>query len=160
MTQALDVGTSGFVSTNRASKEATKDKYLNLGVTLMVMGGLAMIYLAARVYQQMFAWSAGMDSTNPLFDTYWMTLLYTELTVLAIAAVAVWSYLWFTRDRHLDKIEPKTELKRTSIWLRGSFAMCLPCILPPASSAKRTRFGTKWWCATPASRPATSSCSI
>jgi methane/ammonia monooxygenase subunit C len=112
MTHALDVGTSGIVSTNRATKDATKDKYLNLGVTLMVMGGLAMIYLAARVYQQMFAWSAGMDSTNPLFDTYWMTLLYTELTVLAIAAAVVWSYLWFSRDRHLDKIEPKTELKR------------------------------------------------
>ena len=88
MTQALDVGTGGIVLTNRATKDATKDKYLNLGVTLMVMGGLAMIYLAARVYQQMFAWSAGMDSTNPLFDTYWMTLLYTELTVLAIAAAS------------------------------------------------------------------------
>ncbi len=116
MTQVLDVGTGGMVSTRRATRDATrlasKDKYLNLGVTLSVMGGLAMIYLAARVYQQVFAWSAGMDSTNPLFDTYWMTLLYTELSVLAIAAVVVWSYLWFSRDRHLDLIEPKTELKR------------------------------------------------
>ena len=116
MTQVLDVGTGGIVSTNRATKDATrlasKDKYLNLGVTFSVMGGLATIYLAARVYQQMFAWSAGMDSTNPVFDTYWMTLLYTELSVLAIAAAVVWSYLWFSRDRHLDKIEPKTELKR------------------------------------------------
>jgi methane/ammonia monooxygenase subunit C len=116
MTQVLDVATGGIVSTNRATKDATrlatKDKYLNLGVTLSVMGGLAMIYLAARVYQQVFAWSAGMDSTNPLFDTYWMTLLYTELSVLAVAAVVVWSYLWFSRDRHLDTIEPKAELKR------------------------------------------------
>ncbi|MGO9356351.1 MAG: bacterial ammonia monooxygenase, subunit AmoC [Xanthobacteraceae bacterium] len=116
MTQALDVGASGVVSTDRATRDAAKDKakekYLNLGITLMVMGGLAMIYLAARLYQQAFAWSAGMDSTNPLFDKYWMTLLYTELTVLAVAAAVVWSYLWLTRDRHLDLIEPRTELKR------------------------------------------------
>jgi methane/ammonia monooxygenase subunit C len=116
MTHALDVGVGGIVSTNRGTKDATdhatKDKYLNLSATLLVMGGLAMIYMAARVYQQMFAWSAGMDSTNPLFDTYWMNLLYTELAVLAIAAAVVWSYLWFSRDRHLNMIEAKTELKR------------------------------------------------
>lgn len=116
MTQTFDVESGGIVSTSRATgdaaKPATKDKYLNLGITLLVMGGLAVIYLGARIYQQVFAWSAGMDSTNPLFDKYWMTLLYTELTVLAIAAVVVWSYLWLSRDRHLDKIEPRTELKR------------------------------------------------
>jgi methane/ammonia monooxygenase subunit C len=116
MTHALDVGTSGAVSTSRATKDATvqvnKEKYLNIGITLMVMGGLALIYLAARVYQQMFAWSAGMDSTNPLFDTYWMTLLYGELITLAIVGLVVWSYLWVTRDRQLDRLEPRTELKR------------------------------------------------
>jgi len=116
MTHALDVGPSGVAATSRATKDAAqpvaKEKYLNLGTTLMVLGGLGLIYLAARLYQQAFAWSAGMDSTNPLFDVYWMRLLYTELTVLAVAAAVVWSYLWLTRDRHLDDLQPRVELKR------------------------------------------------
>jgi methane/ammonia monooxygenase subunit C len=110
MAIALDAESKSVVAS--ADKSRGLRAYVNLTATFMVMAGLICIYVAARVYQQKYAWYAGMDSTNPLFDIYWMQLLWGELIVLAIAAAAVWSYLWITRDRHLDKLEPKTELRR------------------------------------------------
>jgi len=110
MAIVLDAESKSVVTS--ADKSTGLSAYVNLTATFMVMAGLICIYVAARVYQQKYAWYAGMDSTNPLFDTYWMQLLWGELIVLAIAATAVWSYLWVTRDRHLDKLDPKTELRR------------------------------------------------
>lgn len=93
-------------------KSGTRFRYLNLRGTLAGLLGLSAVYGAARVYQQVFGWSAGLDSTQPAFETYWMNLLYTQLVVLFVIAIALWSWLWATRDRHLDRLEPKVELKR------------------------------------------------
>jgi len=84
MAIALDADSKSVAASVDKSKGLSA--YVNLTATFMVMAGLICIYVAARVYQQKYAWYAGMDSTNPLFDTYWMRLLWGELIILAIAA--------------------------------------------------------------------------
>jgi len=70
------------------------------------------IYVGFRIYQGAFGVSAGLDSTEPAFDTYWMRLLYLEGAFLALVFPTLWGYLWVTRDRNLDMITPKEELTR------------------------------------------------
>jgi hypothetical protein len=54
-----------------------------------VLGLLFAAAMALRVWQQLFAWSAGLDSTSPEFATYWMPVFWTELALLGVVA-AVW----------------------------------------------------------------------
>ena len=68
--------------------------------------------IGVRVYQQIFAWSAGLDYFEPEFQTYWMTFLYSEWVLEVILATSVWGYIWVTRDRHLDQLQPAEELRR------------------------------------------------
>ena len=85
---------------------------VNLKPALFAMLGVFTIMVAYRIYQQVFAWSAGLDSTDPLFETYWMNLLKGELVVLVCSWIALWSYLWFTRDRNLAALKPREEMRR------------------------------------------------
>jgi len=73
---------------------------------------LGIIYMGLRVYQGAFAVSTGLDSSEPAFEVYWMRLFHIELWSLFLFATGSWGYLWFSRDRNLDKIEPKEELRR------------------------------------------------
>jgi len=73
---------------------------------------LAVIYLSLRVYQGAFAVSTGLDSYEPAFELHWMRLFYTEITILAVFMVSIWGYLWHTRDRNLELISPKEEIRR------------------------------------------------
>ena len=59
------------------------------------------------MYQGAFAVSTGLDSTEPAFEQYWMRLLYIELVIIAVFMTGIWGYLWFSRDRNLDTLDPK-----------------------------------------------------
>lgn len=86
--------------------------FVKFRTTAIVFFIMAAAYYALRMYQQVYARSAGLDSTTPEFDFYWMNLLKGELAVLVTGWVVLWSYLWMTRDRHLDQLKPEKELKR------------------------------------------------
>jgi methane/ammonia monooxygenase subunit C len=73
---------------------------------------LTVIYMGFRIYQGAFAVSTGLDSTEPAFDVYWMRLLDFELVFIAFFTSIAWGWLWFTRDKNLDKLEPKEEIRR------------------------------------------------
>ncbi len=73
---------------------------------------LTIIYISLRLYQGSYGISVGLDSTDPDFERYWMRLLYVELVVVALVASGLWSYLWQTRDCHLDNITPREEIRR------------------------------------------------
>jgi methane/ammonia monooxygenase subunit C len=73
---------------------------------------LTIIYMGLRIYQGAFAVSTGLDSTEPAFEIYWMRLFYIELVLDALIAGGFWGYLWFSRDKNLDTIEPKEEIRR------------------------------------------------
>jgi len=73
---------------------------------------LTVVYICLRLYQGAYGISAGLDSTDPDFELYWMRLLYVELVLVAIIMIGLWSYLWITRDLNLDSISPKEEIRR------------------------------------------------
>lgn len=73
---------------------------------------LTIIYISLRLYQGAYGISAGLDSTDPDFERYWMRLLYVELVVVAMVMTGLWTYLWQTRDRNLDAITPREEIRR------------------------------------------------
>jgi len=79
---------------------------------LATFAGMTAIYVGFRLYQGAFGVSAGLDSSEPAFDAYWMRLLYLEVGFLALVFPTLWGYLWLTRDRKLDSITPKEELTR------------------------------------------------
>lgn len=79
---------------------------------LATFAGLAVIYISLRLYQGAYGVLAGLDSTEPAFQTHWMRLFHIELGVLALVFPALWSYLWFTRDQNMDAMTPKEEIRR------------------------------------------------
>ena len=79
---------------------------------LSAFGILTAIYMGFRIYQGAFGVSNGLDSTEPGFEHYWMRLFNFNVTFVTLFAVLSWGYLWFSRDKHLDKLEPKEEIRR------------------------------------------------
>lgn len=88
-------------------------RVLNLTNIWLGLAGITVAMVAARLYQQVFAWSKGLDSFSPEFRAYWWNLLLAEWALEGIAAALLWGWLWKTRDRELDKgLAPQVELKR------------------------------------------------
>jgi len=79
---------------------------------LLAFGILTVIYMGFRIYQGAFGVSTGLDSTEPAFETYWMRLFNFNVTFVTLFASISWGYLWFSRDKNLDKLEPKEEIRR------------------------------------------------
>src|SRR6266481_9531745 len=77
------------------------ERLVNLRLMFACIAGLSVLWGSARLYQQFFAWSAGLDSSTPEFQAYWMRLFYVEGALEGIAAVSLWGWLWRTRDRNL-----------------------------------------------------------
>jgi methane/ammonia monooxygenase subunit C len=86
--------------------------YLNPRNYLIGIFTVLAIALFSIWYQQTFAHKYGMDSHDPVFDIYWMRYLYIELVVEAIAAVSIWGYLWLSKEKTLEGLAPKEEMKR------------------------------------------------
>ncbi len=85
---------------------------IDLPKYLKGFGFLTIMYISLRLYQGAFAIAHGLDSTEPAFEQYWMRLFYIELAVIAAVASGFWGYLWITRDRNLDQLAPKEEIRR------------------------------------------------
>jgi methane/ammonia monooxygenase subunit C len=79
---------------------------------LSAFGILTAIYMGFRIYQGAYGVSTGLDSTEPAFEVYWMRLFYFNVTFVTLFAGLSWGWLWFTRDKNLDKLEPKEEIRR------------------------------------------------
>lgn len=74
--------------------------------------GTLVIMVFYRWFQQEFAWKTGLDSTLPEFDATWMALMKIELPLMVALWAGLWTWLWVTRDRHLDQLKPEEELRR------------------------------------------------
>ena len=63
------------------------EDYHWISPTLMVLvcGIVGILMIAARLYQQAYAWSAGLDATSPEFRSYWMNLLFAQFAVEGLA---------------------------------------------------------------------------
>ncbi|MBV1869671.1 MAG: methane monooxygenase/ammonia monooxygenase subunit C [Gammaproteobacteria bacterium] len=78
--------------------------------------GLVTVLGAYRWYQMNYSFSVGMDYFEPIFQTYWMSLFYTQLTVIAIAGSAALAWLWVSRERDIQSLAPIEELHRYFIF--------------------------------------------
>jgi methane/ammonia monooxygenase subunit C len=110
----------GYVKTGIAPKPLAAEpsaadqptQWVNWRSLAIAVVAISAVGLALRVYQQYFAWDYGMDAFEPEFQTYWMNLLYLEFALEFVAAAVIWTWIWVTRDRNLDKITPREELRR------------------------------------------------
>ncbi|WP_159726922.1 bacterial ammonia monooxygenase, subunit AmoC [Methylosinus sp. Ce-a6] len=85
---------------------------VNLKPMWIGLAGLVTIYATARIYEQVFGWRAGLDSFAPEFQTYWLTILWTEIPLELVSGLAIVSYLWKTRTRDFSTLTPRQELRR------------------------------------------------
>lgn len=103
---------SGNVARGASAVQSPQRKIINLVPVAIVWGLLVAIYAGLRIYQGYFSFEYGLDSTSPEFDKYWMTLFRVEVPLIFGSGFVMWIYLWLTRDRNLEKINPETELRR------------------------------------------------
>src|SRR5215510_1415902 len=87
-------------------------RVLNLSSVWLGLAGITVVMVAARIYQLLFAWTKGLDSFSPEFQTYWWNLLLAEWGFEVAGAALLWGWLWQTRDRAVDQLAPEVELKR------------------------------------------------
>ena len=76
--------------------------------------GLALLnsfYLLVRVYEQIYGWRAGLDSFAPEFQTYWMSILWSEIPLELVSGLALAGYLWKTRVRDMSTVTPRQEMR-------------------------------------------------
>jgi methane/ammonia monooxygenase subunit C len=81
---------------------------------------LNLFYLLVRIYEQIYGWRAGLDSFAPEFQTYWMSILWTEIPLELVFGLGLAGYLWKTRDRNVDAVSPREEMRRLVVlvqWL-------------------------------------------
>jgi methane/ammonia monooxygenase subunit C len=76
------------------------------------LGCLNVFYLIVRIYEQVFGWRAGLDSFAPEFQTYWMSILWTEIPLELVSGLGLAGYLWKTRDRDIANVSPREEMRR------------------------------------------------
>jgi methane/ammonia monooxygenase subunit C len=90
-------------------------RWINQTVIVVGVAGVAALTVAARIYEQIYAWRAGLDATAPEFQTYWMNMLYAIFAFEAILSAGLWGYIWFSRPKDLDRLEPREELRRLGV---------------------------------------------
>ncbi|MDI3327264.1 MAG: methane monooxygenase/ammonia monooxygenase subunit C [Alicyclobacillaceae bacterium] len=88
--------------------DAAREREMKSAMRLWAFGAVfvAIAFSALRVYQQVFAFSAGMDSTDPAYKKYWTMLLFVEFIALAIIAV-----LWYPRLMKKPKEAPTPQIE-------------------------------------------------
>ncbi|WP_456299339.1 methane monooxygenase/ammonia monooxygenase subunit C, partial [Methylocystis silviterrae] len=70
-------------------------------IGLAVLNGF---YLVVRIYEQIYGWRAGLDSFAPEFQTYWMSILWTEIPLELISGIGLAGFLWKTRTRDFSNL--------------------------------------------------------
>lgn len=92
----------------------------------MIMAVLAVIFTSYRVYQETTSFTYGLDYFSAEFQAYWMNLLYGQLLAVGVFGATFVSYLWVTRDRQLDQIKPREELRR--IFVLATYLLVLAIV--------------------------------
>lgn len=89
--------------------------------------GLIAFYALTRAYQQAYGWSAGLDSYAPEYQSYWGSILTAATPVAILAAIGLPALLWRSRDRNLEALDARTEMRRylTLVQLLTLYAFAL-----------------------------------
>ncbi len=103
------------------------DVIINLKPMWIGLGVMTVFYMIVRVYEQIFGWRAGLDSFAPEFQTYWLSVLWTEIPLELVAGIGLAGYLWKTRTRVMASVTPRQEMRAIIVniqWL-VVFAMAI-----------------------------------
>jgi methane/ammonia monooxygenase subunit C len=111
------VNTSKIGGVAAQSEVAAASRWISPAFIASVCGIIAILMIAARIYQQEYAWSMGLDAMSPEFQKYWMNLLFGQFALEAVAAGGIWGYIWFSRPRDLDQLQPTEELRRFGVFV-------------------------------------------
>jgi methane/ammonia monooxygenase subunit C len=103
---------------------------------------LNVFYLIVRIYEQVFGWRAGLDSFAPEFQTYRMSILWTEIPLELVSGLGLAGYLWKTRDRNVDAVTPREEMRRLVVLVQWLVVYGIPFTGARRSSRSRTARGT------------------
>jgi methane/ammonia monooxygenase subunit C len=95
--------------------------WVNKSVIVVGITVVAALTVAARIYEQIYAWKAGLDATAPEFQTYWMHMLYAIFVFETSLSAGLWGYVWFSRPKDLDRLKPREELRRLGVALSMIF---------------------------------------
>jgi methane/ammonia monooxygenase subunit C len=101
-----------ITKTDTSTTAAGAGKILDLRPVVSGVVALTLLVAALRLYEQLFGWSAGLDSFSPEFQIYWTNLLKAAIFFSIGGAAGLAGWLWRTRDRDLAKITPALELHR------------------------------------------------
>jgi methane/ammonia monooxygenase subunit C len=116
MTMLNDISSAAEV---RRDGGAFRLNYLLFAVAMAVTAGM---FLGYRAYQMAYGFETGLDAHSQVFHDTWMRLFYIQVPTLFGLGFVCWAWLWFTRDRNLDRITPRQELTRLfnlTFWLVG-----------------------------------------
>jgi len=93
-------------------KESAEENGVCWGAYFKVIGGIALVYIAVRIYMHQFAFSKGLDYFEPEFATYWMSMFWFQAALCTSIFCGVVVYLWVTRERSPETVSPEVELSR------------------------------------------------
>ena len=114
-------------ATTAAYVKDEADAVINLKPMWIGLSVMTIFYTIVRVYEQIFGWRAGLDSFAPEFQTYWLSVLWTEIPLELVAGIGLAGYLWKTRTRDMASVTPRQEMKAIVVniqWL-VVFAMAI-----------------------------------
>jgi methane/ammonia monooxygenase subunit C len=99
--------------------KAAKSRILTIdkvGFPLKFIATAALIVVAImgtyRWYLVNYSFTVGLDYFEPQFQTYWMSLFYTQLAVIGTVTTAGLIGLWLTREKNLQDLPAVEELQR------------------------------------------------
>jgi len=105
--------------------------YISIVIAFAV---IAVIGLSWRGYQQAFGLSKGLDSHNPEFTKYWLTVALANMTLLPAAAGAWYVWMWVSGKKLPTEMTREDEGRRlwnlwliilsfcTAVYIGGSYA--------------------------------------
>jgi methane/ammonia monooxygenase subunit C len=99
-------------ATASAGVAQAEEPLYNITNFYKIIAGYTTFYLFIRWYEEVYGWGAGLDAFAPEFQTYWMNFLYIEWVLEIVVASMLWGWLWKTRDRNLDKLSGRDEVRR------------------------------------------------
>ena len=111
MSTTFDGGSGYF--TGHQQSEAYRDipKVPWLLMAALAIGTTA-IMIGVKAYQHVYSWSVGLDAWAPEFQSYWMTVFYSQIIIIPVVGMVGAIALWFTRDRNIQNLPAIQELNR------------------------------------------------
>jgi len=88
-----------------------KDNLFNINYFLAGLVGITVFYASVRWYEGAYGF-AGLDTYSLQYRLYWLNMLYAQSIILLGVFVGLIFYLWKTRDRNLEALTPREEVRR------------------------------------------------